>query len=55
MFFFFRINIDDIRTKLSSSSKIKKVENKIDDQRNEDDFDDYELGKDIKDEKKRKA
>lgn len=53
--FFFRISIDDVRTKLSCSSKTKKVEDKIDDQKNEDDFDDYELGKDIKNEKKRKA
>ncbi|KAL4113914.1 hypothetical protein QTP88_017468 [Uroleucon formosanum] len=47
-----RISIDDVRSKLSSSnSKNKKNLSKS----NEEDSDDYELGKDLKEEKKRKA
>lgn len=55
--FNFRISADDVRSKLSSNSKNNKVVHKpIDlDQLNEDDSDDYELGKDLRDEKKRKA
>lgn len=53
--FFFRISADDVRSKLSSNSKNNKVVHKPVDQLNEDDFDEYELGKDLRDEKKRKA
>lgn len=45
--------VDDVRLKLSSNSKNKKVVLKPVDQSNEEDSDDYELGKDIKEEKKR--
>lgn len=51
----FRINVNDVRSKLSSNNKNKKVPHKQVEQPNDDDSDDYELGKDIKEEKKRKA
>jgi len=40
---------------LSSNSKNKKILPKSIEQSNEEDSDDYELGKDLKEEKKRKA
>lgn len=49
-----KISVDDVRLKLSSSSKNKQAAPKPVEQSNED-SDEYELGKDIKDEKKRKA
>lgn len=52
---FIRISVDDVRSKLSSNSKNKKILPKPVDQSHEDDFDEYELGKDLKEEKKRKA
>ncbi|XP_025207664.1 spliceosome-associated protein CWC27 homolog [Melanaphis sacchari] len=50
-----KISIDDVRSKLSSNSKNKKFVPKSVEQSNEEDFDDYELGKDLKEEKKKKA
>jgi len=50
-----KINVDDVRSKLSSNNKNKKVEHKSVDQTNDDGFDEYELGKDIKEEKKKKT
>ncbi|XP_022169625.1 peptidyl-prolyl cis-trans isomerase CWC27 homolog [Myzus persicae] len=50
-----KISIDDVRSKLSSNSKNKKSAPKSVEQTNEEDSDDYELGKDLKEEKKRKA
>lgn len=53
--FLFRISIDDVRSKLSSNSKNKKSAPKTIEKPNEEDSDDYELGKDLKDERKKKA
>ncbi|KAF0724164.1 spliceosome-associated protein CWC27 [Aphis craccivora] len=50
-----KISIDDVRSKLSSNSKNKKCVPKSVEQSNEEDSDDYELGKDLREEKKRKA
>lgn len=50
-----KISIDDVRSKLSSNSKNKKFVPKSVEQSNEEDSDDYELGKDLREEKKRKA
>lgn len=53
---FIRISIDDVRLKLSTKSKNKKVVSKpVDHQLHEDSSDEYEFGKDLKEEKKRKA
>lgn len=54
-FFLLRISVDDVRSKLSSNSKNKKCVPKSVEQSNEEDSDDYELGKDLREEKKRKA
>lgn len=51
---FCRISVEDVRLKLSSSNKSKQSAPKPVEQSSED-SDEYELGKDIKDEKKRKA
>uniref|UniRef100_A0A2S2QGH4 Spliceosome-associated protein CWC27 homolog n=1 Tax=Sipha flava TaxID=143950 RepID=A0A2S2QGH4_9HEMI len=50
-----KINVDDVRSKLSSNGKNKNVTSKPIHQSNEDDSDDYELGKDLKEDKKRKT
>ncbi|CAH1710770.1 spliceosome-associated protein CWC27 homolog isoform X1 [Aphis gossypii] len=50
-----KISVDDVRSKLSSNSKNKKCVPKSVEQSNEEDSDDYELGKDLREEKKRKA
>ncbi|KAL5234938.1 hypothetical protein ACI65C_002348 [Semiaphis heraclei] len=50
-----KISIDDVRSKLSSNSKNKKSAPKTIEKPNEEDSDDYELGKDLKDERKKKA
>jgi hypothetical protein len=47
--------VDDVRSKLSSNGKNKNVTSKPIHQSNEDDSDDYELGKDLKEDKKRKT
>lgn len=47
--------MDDVRSKLSSNGKKKNITSKPIHQLNEDDSDDYELGKDLKEEKKRKT
>lgn len=54
-FLLFRISIDDVRSKLSSNSKNKKYVPKSVEQLNEEDSDDYELGKDLREEKNKKA
>lgn len=52
---FCRISVDDVRLKLSSRSKNKQGVPKPSIEQSNEDSDEYELGKDIKDEKKRKA
>lgn len=51
---FCRISVEDVRLKLSSSNKSKQGVPKPVEQSNED-SDEYELGQDIKNEKKRKV
>lgn len=50
----YRINVNDVRLKLSSHSKNKRIASKSVDQLNKEDSDEYELGQDMKEEKKRK-
>ncbi|XP_050422170.1 spliceosome-associated protein CWC27 homolog [Adelges cooleyi] len=50
-----KINIDDIRSKLSSNKKKKSNISILVDPPKEDEIDDYEFGKELNDEKKKKA
>lgn len=54
-YFIFRISVDDVRAKLSSNNKKKNITAKPINKSNEEDSDDYEFGKEIKDEKKKKV